>query len=346
MKKTLLTILLFIITLLASSCNKEVKKYDGSFLFLFDTITEVSAYAKSEDDFKEFTNFIHDELEIYHRLYDKYNSYEGVNNIKTINDNAGKGPVIVDQKIIDLLKYSIDAYKMTNGTLNIAMGSVLEIWHDYREEGINDPLNSKLPPKELLEEANSHTDLDNLIIDESKSTVFIKDSKMRLDVGAIAKGYAVEQVAQSAIEKDYNNFLLSVGGNVRTVGGKGKEQTPWHVGIQNPDKESEKYSLFTLALKDLSLVSSGNYERYYTVEGRKYHHIINPASLMPSEYFAAVSIICQDSGQADLLSTAIFNMSYEEGLELIEGLDNTEALWVFNDYSMKYSDGFEDLIRK
>lgn len=345
MKKTILSISLLIIALLASSCEKTPQKYDGSFLFLFDTITEVSAYAKSEDDFRTFTNFIHDELELYHKLYDKYNSYEGVNNIKTINDNAGKDPVKVDQKVIDLLKYSIDAYKMTDSTVNIGMGAVLEIWHDYREEGIDDPGGAKLPPMVLLEEANAHTDLDMLIIDEANSTVFLNDSNMQLDVGAIAKGYATERVVQSAIEKGYTDFLLSVGGNVRSVGGKGKEKSPWNIGIQNPDTESENYSLFTLALKDLSLVSSGNYERYYTVDGKKYHHIIDPDTLMPSEYFTAVSVICEDSGLADVLSTAIFNMPYEKGLALIENLDNTEALWVFNDYSMKYSKGFEDLIK-
>lgn len=345
MKKTILSISLLIITLLSSSCDKTPQKYDGSFLFLFDTITEVSAYAKSEDDFREFTDFIHDELELYHKLYDKYNSYEGVNNIKAINDNAGKDPVKVDQKVIDLLKYSIDAYKMTDSTVNIGMGAVLEIWHDYREEGIDDPGGAKLPPMVLLEEANAHTDLDMLIIDEANSTVFLNDSDMRLDVGAIAKGYATERVVQSAIEKGYTDFLLSVGGNVRSVGGKGKEKSPWNIGIQNPDTESDNYSLFTLALKDLSLVSSGNYERYYTVDGKEYHHIIDPDTLMPSEYFTAVSVICEDSGLADVLSTAIFNMPYEKGLELIESLDNTEALWVFNDYSIKYSDGFEDLIK-
>lgn len=345
MKKTIFSILLIFTTLVTSSCSKEPKKFEGSFLFLFDTVTQVVGYTENEDSFREFTDFIHDELEVYHKLYDKYNSYEGINNIKTINDNAGKEPVIVDKKIIDLLKYSIDAYELSRGTLNIGMGSVLEIWHDYREQGIDDPLNSKLPPMELLEEANTHTSLDMLIIDETNSTVFLEDSEMRLDVGSIAKGYATEQVTLAAINNGYTDFLLSVGGNVRTVGGKGKEKTPWNVGIQNPDLTSSKYSLYTLALNDLSLVSSGNYERYYTVDGKTYHHIIDPATLMPSEYYTSVSIICEDSGMADLLSTALFNMSFEDGIELIEGLDNTEALWVFSDASMKYSEGFEDLIK-
>lgn len=346
MKKTLYIILLITISLITSSCTKAPKKFEGSFLFLFNTVTEIVAYAKDEDEFRELANFIRQDLEVYHQLYDKYNNYEGLNNIKTINDNAGKEPVKVDKRIIDLLKYSINAYEISNGLVNIGMGSVLEIWHDYRTQGIDDPINATLPPLETLQKANQHTNLDQIIIDEANSTVFIKDKEMQLDVGAIAKGYATERVVQAAIENGYTDFLLSVGGNVRAVGGKGIEKSPWNVGIQNPDKESEQTSLFTLALNDLSLVSSGDYERYYTVDGKRYHHIIDPNTLMPSEYFAAVSIICQDSGMADTLSTAIFNMPYEEGLALIESLENTEALWVFKDGSMKYSEGFEALIKK
>jgi thiamine biosynthesis lipoprotein len=345
MKKTALTLLLLIITLTCSSCSRSLNRHQGSFLVLFNTVTEIVGYAKTEDEFNEFATFIKEELETYHQLYDIYNSYEGINNIKTINDNAGKEPIKVDKKIIDLLKYAKYAYEMTSGTVNIGLGSVLKIWHDYRTEGIDDPLNAALPPMDLLEEANKHTNLDMLIIDEENSTVLLTDSEMSLDVGAIAKGYATEQVVRAAAEKGYTDFLLSVGGNVRAVGGKGKDKEPWNVGIQNPDKESEQHSIYTLALKDMSLVASGDYERYYTVDGKRYHHIIDPATLMPAEYFTAVSIICEDSGLADALSTAIYNMSYEKGLALIESLDNVEALWIFRDGSRKYSDGFEALLK-
>lgn len=346
MKKIKLMILTLLAGLTLSSCSREPQKYEGSFLFLFNTVTEVVAYADNKEEFNELAGFIHDELEVYHKLYDIYNSYDGINNLKTINDNAGIKPVKVDKKIIDLLKLSVKAYEISDGRVNVGMGSVLEIWHEYREQGIEDPQNAKLPPMDLLIEANKHTDLNNLIIDETNSTVYLKDSEMRLDVGAIAKGYATECVVQEAIEKGYTDFLLSVGGNVRAVGGKGKEKLPWNVGIQNPDKEAEQQSLYTLALKDLSLVSSGNYERYYTVDGKIYHHIIDPDTLMPAGYFTAVSVVCEDSGMADMLSTAIYCMPYEEGLALIESLDNTEALWVYPDKTMKYSSGFEALIRQ
>lgn len=343
------TIISLMLTILftATSCSvNEQKKYSAQFLELFNTVSEVVAYSDSKEDFSVLAQLIYDNLEDYHKLYDKYNDYTGISNIKTINDNAGIKPVKVDQRIIDLLLFSKNVYQLSNGRVNIAMGSVLEIWHNYREEGINNPESAKLPPMEELEVANLHTNIDKLIIDEATSSVYLSDKDMKLDVGAIAKGYATEQVCKIARDNGYKNFLLSVGGNVRSVGKKGPKKELWSVGIQNPDKASEQKSLYTLNLSDLSLVASGNYERYYTVDGKTYHHIIDPATLMPSEYFTSVSIICEDSGLADALSTTIYNMPFEEGQALIESFDNTEALWVFLDGEIKYTKNFEKLIKQ
>lgn len=346
-KKRVILLLLFTILITTTSCNaKEQNRYSAQFLELFNTVTEIVGYSDSKEDFSVFSQLIYDNLEEYHQLYDKYNEYEGIHNIKTINDNAGIKPVKVDQRIIDLLLYSKNIYELSDGRVNIAMGSVLEIWHDYREEGINNPESAKLPPMEQLEEANLHTDIDKLIIDEIDSTVYLSDKYMKLDVGAIAKGYATEQVCKIAEDNGYKNFLISVGGNVRAIGKKGPKRELWSVGIQNPDRYSEQKSLFTLEITDLSLVASGDYERYYTVDGKRYHHIINPTTLMPSEFFTSVSVICKDSGLADALSTTIFNMSFEEGKAFIESLDDVEALWVFQDGKLVYTENFEDLLEK
>ena len=346
-KKLVILSLLLTILITTTSCSaKEPNRYSAHFLQLFNTVTEIVGYSDSKEDFSAFSQLIYDNLEEYHQLYDKYNEYEGIHNIKTINENAGIKPIKVDQRIIDLLLYSKNIYELSGGKVNIAMGSVLEIWHDYREEGINNPDGAKLPPMEQLEEANLHTDIDKLIIDEMASTVYLSDKHMKLDVGAIAKGYATEQVCKIAEDNGYKNFLISVGGNVRAVGKKGTKKELWSVGIQNPDRYSEQESLFILDIADLSLVASGDYERYYTVDGKRYHHIINPTTLMPSEYFTSVSVICKDSGLADALSTTIFNMSFEEGKALIESLDDVEALWVFQDGELEYTENFEDLIKK
>jgi thiamine biosynthesis lipoprotein len=175
------------------------------------------------------------------------------------------------------------------------------------------------------------------------STVYLSDPLMRLDVGAIAKGYAVERLAEIAEENGYANVLISVGGNVRAVGNKG-DGTPWNVAIQNPDPAGP--NLHIVNIEDLSVVTSGDYERYYMVNGKKYHHIIDPATLYPADYMTAVSILTRDSGYADGLSTAVFNMPYEEGLEFVNSLPDVEALWVMKDGTLRYSDGFMDYVKK
>lgn len=325
--------------------EKKLTRYESEFIMLFDTATRIVGFAETKEEFTEYSQIIYDNLKEYHQLYDIYNNYEGINNIKTINDNAGIKPVKVDKRIIDLLKFSKELYEKTNGQTNIAFGSVLKIWHDYRTKGIEDPENAALPSEDELRNAVAHTNIEDVVIDEKLSTVFLKDPMMSLDVGSIAKGYATEQVSKKVRDSNMTSGLLSVGGNIRAINNNITTNEPWNVGIQNPDSEAGQSVLEIVKLDDKSLVTSGNYERYYIVDGEKYNHIIDPDTLFPSNYFTSVSIICKDSGMGDALSTAIFSMPFEEGIELINSISDTEAMWIFNDKSVKYSDNFESFIK-
>lgn len=315
-------------------------RYTASFLDVFDTQTEVVGYGTSEEEFTEQVTLLKERLTFYNNLYDIYHDYEGINNIKTINDNAGVAPVTVDEEIIRLLQYSKDMYELTGGKLNIAMGSVLTIWHDYREQGMADPAQARLPEMEELQKAAAHMDIDDIIIDEAASTVYLADPEMSLDVGGIGKGYAVQRVAEYAKELGIENILLSVGGNVAAVGEK-PDGSRWKLGIQNPDTDSEEAYSRKVQVKDESVVTSGNYQRYYVVDGVRYCHIVDPDTLMPANYFASVSIITADSGEADALSTAVYNMPFEEGLAYVNSLEDVEAMWIFEDGSVEYSEKFE-----
>lgn len=341
-KKVLTLIIAISILFNVTACgDKEKTRYEAEFLQLFDTMTKIVAYTDSKEEFTKYSQLIYDNLKEYHQLYDIYNSYTGINNIKTINDNAGIKPVKVDKKIIDLLTFSKKWYIKTDGKINIAFGAVLSIWHKYRTEGIEDETKAVLPPIDELKEAAKHTDINKVIINETDSSVFLEDPKMSLDVGAIGKGYATEQVSQIAAKNGFTCGLISVGGNVRALGNKGIDDKKWNLGIQNPDKASDKSTINTVYITDSSLVSSGDYERYYTVNGKRYHHIINTDTLEPAEYFSQVTILCKDSGMSDALSTAVFCMPFEIGLKFINNLPNTEALWVLKNGQIKYSDGFE-----
>ena len=314
------------------------QRYEATFLTLFDTVTTILGYADSEDAFRQQAQAIHDELEVYHQLFDIYSDYEGVVNLKAVNDRAGVAPVQVSEPILDLLDFCLEAYERTGGRVNVAMGSVLSLWHEAREAGINDPEYAALPDRAALEEAALHTDFSAVVIDEAASTVQITDPETRLDVGAIAKGYAVEQVCREAPA----GLLVSVGGNVRATGPKADGQ-PWVVGIQSPDGDGEEF-LHTLELSQGSVVTSGDYQRYYTVDGVRYHHIIDPDTLLPAAYWRSVTIVCADSGLADALSTALFTLPQEEGQALLNRWD-AQAMWVDASGQQFYSPGFSDLIR-
>lgn len=337
---------LAILLIMTSGCMRKKTRYQAEFLSLFDTVTTIVGYSESKQEFTALAETVRAKLTEYHQLFDIYNSYEGIHNLKTINDNAGIAPVKVDGKLLSMLLFAKKQYYTTNAKMNIAFGPVLAIWHDYRVRGIADPEEAEVPPRELLKRAAEHTDIEGLIIDEKASTVFLKDPEMRLDVGAVAKGYAVERVAQELEEQGITSLVLSVGGNVRTIGGKpGKKGTePWNIGIKNPDQDSPDEELCTIGIKGYSVVSSGSYERYYTVDGIQYHHIIDPITLMPAAYVKNVTIVCRDSGLADALSTAVFNMPYEEGRAFIESMDGVEALWVTNDGKVFYTDGFRKMM--
>ncbi len=333
----LLLTLLLLVGCASPAVVPRQKQFEASFLDVFDTVTYIKGRAASQEEFAAAAQAIHGELMEYHRLFDIYNDYEGLNNLKTVNDQAGVAPVEADEKILNLLEDCVDYYGLTETKVNVAMGPVLYLWHEAREEGFHDPANASLPDQGALEAASLHTALEALVLDRGASTVYLTDPQARLDVGAIAKGWAVRQVAEAAPE----GFLISVGGNVCATGPKDEKGAPWKVGVQDPANPNQY--LHTLSITTGSVVTSGSYQRAYAVDGRLYHHIIDPVTLFPSEYWASVTVVCRDSGLADALSTALFLLPQAEGQAILDKTDAV-AMWVDPQGQITYSPGFEDLI--
>ena len=335
-------ICLVLVGLLLCGCapqtpTAERKVYEASFLNLFDTVTVIKGAADSQEEFSEITQSIHDQLQEYHQLFDIYHDYDGINNLKTVNEMAGQTPVEVDKRIIELLLDCKEYYALTGGMVNVAMGSVLKLWHYARNDGIDDPQNAEVPDMDQLLDAARHTDMDAVVIDEEKSTVYIADPDVQLDVGAIAKGWSVQRVVETAPK----GLLISVGGNVCATGPKNEDGMPWVIGVQNPSEDSYLHTLF---VDNECVVTSGDYQRYYVVDGKVYHHIIDPDTLLPGTRWRSVSIVCADSGLADALSTALFLLPLEDGMQLAEKCD-AEAMWVDAEGNQYYTPDFNALIR-
>lgn len=316
---------------------KETKPMGMMYFSFFDTVSNIYSYAgDSQEKFNENCEEVASILEEYHKLFDIYHEYSGVNNLCTINKNAGGEAIVVDEKLIEFLLYTKEMYTLTNGKANVMLGAVLKLWHNAREYASNDPMNAKIPDIVLLEEAIKHTSIDLLEIDEENNTVRITDPSALIDVGAIGKGYATEKAAQHLEQKGITSYVLNIGGNIRIIGTK-VNGDGWNTGIKNP-LDPSSYAFYT-NIADTSCVTSGDYERYFIADGKKYHHIIDGETLMPANYFSSITIITKDSGLADTLSTALFCMNYEDGLKLVESLGNVEVLWIYSDGSQKTTDG-------
>ncbi len=331
--RLLAALLLLSLSLGLAGCANvdDIRPKNSVFYEYFDTVGVFYDYTGgSDEDFSAAAKLVKSELEIYHKLYDIYNEYDGMNNIATVNRMAGKGPVKVDERIIDMLLFAKEMHELTDGNINVAMGAVLSLWHDEREAAALDPSAAKLPDPEALARAAEHTDINDMIIDEAELTVELLDPFMRLDVGAVGKGYAVEEVAKTLHGAYGDHYLIDVGGNIRAIGSK-KSGAPYTTGIRNPIEGSENRFLKVLELRNAAAVTSGSYERFYTVDGKNYHHIINKDTLMPSDIYISLTVVSPSSALSDALSTALFNMPPEQMQELVSTLEGVSVTALLKD---------------
>ncbi|MCL1845107.1 MAG: FAD:protein FMN transferase [Defluviitaleaceae bacterium] len=312
----------FVITiiLIFAGCavrEQQYTRFNYETLDYFDTLTSILGYAQSQEEFDYFTNIILAELGHFNRHFCQFNDYEGISNIKTTNTYAGIRPVYVHPDVIAMLEAGIDAYDQTNGIVNIAIGPVTNIWREYisRAEEI-------LPSTDDLLEAAGFTNISDVIVDGN--SVFLRYHNMYLDVGSIAKGFAIERAAQAALDAGFEAFTLSVGGDVRLASGpRSGNRDTWGVGILDPNNPDE--ILEAIFVTDTAVFTSGDYLRYYTVNNAMYHHIIDPRTLMPAIQTRSVTVIYPCGITAEILSLAAFILGAEESAEL---LADVEVFWV------------------
>lgn len=313
--------------------NFDVNSYTYTTFDYFDTIITITVYDIDKDSYDRIIKEVDETIKEYDEAFDIYTAGVGAD-IYNINKNAGVEPVKVKPYTVGLLLSAVEGYEKTNGATNVCIGALTSIWHKYREEGVS------LPDKELLIEAAKHIDIENLEIDVANSTVFLKDKDASLDVGAIAKGFAAEEAAAILHDNGIENAILSFGGNIIALGDK--MGVPFNVAIEDPIHEGENIAV--LSVKDMAIVTSGDYQRYYEVNGKRYCHIIDSKTLYPATLHSSVTVVSKDSTMADVLSTALFTMSIEDGEELIRSFKDVYVMWVSKDGTITYSKGFKDHI--
>ena len=316
-----------------------------AYFTFFDTVSYIYSYAgDSAEAFEARSACAAAVLNEYHQLLDIYHEYAGAPNLCTINRQAGGAPVEVDQRLIDFLLYAREMHDKTQGKMNVMLGAVLRLWHACREEAETDSASARLPDADALARAAEHTSIDSLEIDPEKRTVRIADPEASIDVGALGKGYAAERAAEALEKAGAAGYVLNIGGNIRLIGNK-PDGSGWVTGVRNPNDANGDFAA-TLYLDATSCSTSGVYERYYVVEGRRYHHIIDPDTRCPADGYASITVVTPDSGYADALSTALFCLPLEEGMRLLQRLGDAEALWILPDGDIRYTPGMAAYIRQ
>ena len=340
MKRVLLFLLLTVL-LVPAGCAAEPQRYTYTFYGTFDTVITLVGYADSQAQFDEAAALCESEFRRLDALYTPYLHSEAGNNLWSLNNGAWKEPMAVDPDLMGLLVFCRDMQEKYPGAVNVAMGRVLALWHEARLQAEDDPFSAALPDEEALREAALHTDFSCVVLDEEAGTVFYTDPLLRLDLGAVAKGYAAGLV-EKKLDGKLVSFCINAGGNIVLHGAPVNSRGTWQIGIQDPNSVlyGDSTTLGTVQKTGGCIVTSGDYQRYYTVDGVRYHHIIDPATLYPASSVRAVSIICADSGTADFLSTTCFILPFEESKALVLSTEGVEALWVLQDGTVVQTQGF------
>lgn len=320
-KKILIVFILFLF--LCTGCSFQNKEYTMN-LYYMDTYIYVKFYSRDKNLSLQVKEEIEKIYKEYHQLTDRYQSYEGIFNVYDIYHNEEKSDILtLDSKLYELLDYSDNFQEKTEGLFTIDIGAIVDVWKKYRDQGYG------LPTKQELKKANNKQEL--VLLGNNQ----IKNNHPNLDLGAISKGYATQKVGEYLKSVGITEYLINAGGNVLV--GTNPEKDTYRIGIQGPNKDGTLVTVVNGS--NISVVTSGSYERNYVYQGKTYSHIIDPNSLYPADKLKSVTVITFDSALGDLLSTTLFLMDIEEGLEFIKEYD-AEVIWVTNEDEIIRSEGF------
>ena len=325
----------------------------------FDTTSSLKLYYGKNDvyDVKEIFNYFEDTIIKYHVYFDKYNEYDGVNNLYTINHSEDF--VNIDKDFLEAIKFGIqNSYIIIKDDLplfNIALGPVLDIWHNAREDescdfSIQPGVSYCNVPIDEISINSFNTDMLDIELNSLDNSVKFLKHNMSIDLGGYGKGY-VASIISNYLDNLNITYLLNLGQSNIVVGGENpnKENGDFYIALTKPSTDvsiNPGYFLYLKISSGDSLVTSGIYQRFFIGinDDKIYHHIIDPRTNYPGGYCKSVTIIYSDSALADILSTAIFLLPIDEAIDFVNNYDDLEAVWYVDKNDIIYSDGFENYV--
>lgn len=335
-----LVLFLSILLLSFSGCsnsgrNSQIPAEENSYIsksdFLLNTVVTINLYDKQEEA------LLDDCFDLIAKYENIFSRTSESSELYALNHGTAphKGLTYqISDELSDILSYGLYYSDLTKGAFDITVEPITSLWDFTAEEPV-------LPDQQKLLSALQYVNYKNLQLKDNEVT--LANENVGIDLGAIAKGYIADRVKEFLISKGVQSAMINLGGNVLCVGEK-PDGTAFHVGIQKPYADRNE-TIAVMDINDLSVVSSGVYERYFTLDGISYHHILNPETGYPYKNgLISVTIISKESVDGDGLSTSCFALGLEKGLALIAGIPDTYAVFITEDYEIHYSEGFETAI--
>ena len=327
--------------------KQELKLFKKASLSM-GTVFETTIYAADKYIAEKTFNDVFQEI---NRLDYLMSNYKKESVLSKLNKDASAEPTDCNKELASVIEQSLQYSDITDGAFDITIGPLMKKWGFFKKKG-------RIPGKEELESALESVSYKNIIIEEKTikslaknpvtvKTVFFKNPGTRIDLGGIGKGYAVDRAVSVLKQNGISSALINFAGNIYTFGTPpGKDS--WVIGLQHP-RESEGL-LGTFEIKDKAVSTSGDYEKFFTIEGKRYSHIIDPRTGYPVKGIVSVTIVTGNATRADALSTGVFVLGLEKGIELIEQLSDVEGIIVYEDadskLSTKTSSGMQALFKR
>ncbi|MGD1815832.1 MAG: FAD:protein FMN transferase [Pleomorphochaeta sp.] len=327
-----LIIIILLLTTFFTSCSKTAEEIEISPIskskLLLGTSCKITIYDNPSDEaFKQAFDRIED---IENKMSIRIASSE----VSQINDNAGIKPVVVSSDTFKVIKEALEVAKLSGGAFDPTVGPLVAAWNIGSDD-------ARVPPQEEIDSLLPLIDYKMVTLNENDESVYLEKKGMMIDLGGIAKGYAADEVEKILVSNNVKKAIINLGGNVLTMGTR-VDGSKWRIGVQKPEAERGGYVMIAY-LEDQALVTSGPYERYLVVDGITYHHILDTTTGYPVvTNLTSASIIAHESFISDALSTAIYSLGLEKGLELINSMDNVEAMFIDNEDNIYLSKGFKD----
>ena len=307
--------------------NKRRIEADSGYRLVMGTFAHLKAIANDEDTAERCVEAAFAELK---KVDDLMSDYKGESEISEVNRDAFKRAVKVSKSTFEVLQKSLEFSRLSGGAFDITIAPLAELWRTAAES-------NSVPTEAELADARSKVGYEKLILDANVMTVRFTVEGMKLDLGGIAKGYAIDRAVEAMQAGGATGGMVDVGGDIRCFGLPPKGKKTWRIGLQNPtetDSDEETLAgvadqvLMVLKLTDAAIATSGGYRRFFLIEGKKYSHIVNPDTATSAGGLSSVTIISQNALDADALATSVSVMGPEKGLSLIEKIPDTEAILI------------------